>query len=402
MGICASAVDDTTKAIDQANKEVRNKDNQTKKLLLLGAGGSGKSTIFKQLKSIHGPGISEQERRSYKSIVIGNVIDFMRVLVQKSNELVNLPNLEKCRISDESQPFANIILEQEENFYPKRLDVEVAEAIERLWADPGIRATFDERSRFQMQDSAEYFFNNRIPAIRKQGYCPTEQDVLRARVRTTGIIEQEFKVKEHTFRVFDVGGQRNERKKWIHCFENVTGVIFVAALSAYDQMLLEDEGTNRMKEALDLFAQLNDNTGAHGSGNNQKENKKKWQEMGRWFVETAMILFMNKSDLFETKVERKPLNACPYFKDYRYPMFVKKKEKRGKSDDSKQMSRFDDGVEYIKHQFMLRNTSQTFTGHPKNIYVHVTNATDSGIIKKVFNDVQHILISQSLGEAGIM
>jgi hypothetical protein len=34
------------------------------------------------------------------------------------------------------------------------------------------------------------------------------------------------------------GGQRNERRKWIHCFENVTAVIFVAALSEYDQVCL--------------------------------------------------------------------------------------------------------------------------------------------------------------------
>lgn len=42
-------------------------------------------------------------------------------------------------------------------------------------------------------------------------------------------------------RMFDVGGQRSERKKWIHCFEGVTCIIFCAALSAYDMVLVEDE-----------------------------------------------------------------------------------------------------------------------------------------------------------------
>ena len=55
------------------------------------------------------------------------------------------------------------------------------------------------------------------------------------------------------FVVIDVGGQRNERKKWIHCFEDVTAIVFIAALSAYDSMLFEDSSTNRMHEALDLF-----------------------------------------------------------------------------------------------------------------------------------------------------
>lgn len=45
------------------------------------------------------------------------------------------------------------------------------------------------------------------------------------------------------FRMFDVGGQRSERKKWIHCFEGVTAIIFCVALSAYDLVLAEDEET---------------------------------------------------------------------------------------------------------------------------------------------------------------
>ncbi len=43
--------------------------------------------------------------------------------------------------------------------------------------------------------------------------------------------------------LFDVGGQRSERKKWIHCFEAVTSIIFCVALSEYDQVLLEASGT---------------------------------------------------------------------------------------------------------------------------------------------------------------
>jgi len=45
--------------------------------------------------------------------------------------------------------------------------------------------------------------------------------------------------------MFDVGGQRSERKKWIHCFENVTSIIFCVALSEYDQVLLEESNQVR-------------------------------------------------------------------------------------------------------------------------------------------------------------
>ena len=74
-------------------------------------------------------------------------------------------------------------------------------------------------------------------------YQPTEQDILRTRVKTTGIVEVHFSFKNLNFKLFDVGGQRSERKKWIHCFEDVTAIIFCVAMSEYDQVLHEDETT---------------------------------------------------------------------------------------------------------------------------------------------------------------
>lgn len=67
-----------------------------------------------------------------------------------------------------------------------------------------------------------------------------------SRVRTSGIVTERYNIDGTTFEMYDVGGQRNERKKWIHCFEGVTAVIFVAAISEYDQKLFEDASTNRM------------------------------------------------------------------------------------------------------------------------------------------------------------
>ena len=88
-------------------------------------------------------------------------------------------------------------------------------------------------------------------------------------------------------------GQRSERRKWMHCFQEVTAVIFCVAMSEYDQKLYEDETTNRMHEALKLFKDIC-NT--------------------KWFAETAIILFLNKKDLFEKKIKKVPLKTC--FPDY--------------------------------------------------------------------------------------
>jgi len=94
----------------------------------------------------------------------------------------------------------------------------------------------------------------------------------------------------------DVGGQRSERRKWVHCFADVTAIIFVVAISSYDQVLEEDEKTNRMDEDIKLYKEIADN---------------------QWFTETSIILFFNKKDIFDEKLQRGVhLNVCPSFKDY--------------------------------------------------------------------------------------
>ncbi|TGZ72873.1 hypothetical protein CRM22_001824, partial [Opisthorchis felineus] len=71
-------------------------------------------------------------------------------------------------------------------------------------------------------------------------FLPNLQDILRVRVPTTGIIEYPFNLDSTVFRIVDVGGQRSERRKWIHSFENVTSIIFLVALNEYDQVLVEN------------------------------------------------------------------------------------------------------------------------------------------------------------------
>jgi len=107
-------------------------------------------------------------------------------------------------------------------------------------------------SKFYLMDSASYFFAE-VKRIGSPNYVPSEADVLRARAKTTAITETRFKMGDLSIHMFDVGGQRSERMKWIHCFESVTSIIFCTALSEYDQVLLEDQKQNRMTDSLLLF-----------------------------------------------------------------------------------------------------------------------------------------------------
>merc|ERR1719440_1094743 len=155
-----------------------------------------------------------------------------------------------------------------------------------------MKEVFKRRSEFQLNDSAEFYFNE-VARLAEPAYIPTTDDILRSRVRTTGIVQSDFTIKSLQFSMFDVGGQRNERRKWIHCFDNVDSVVFVASLSEFDQNLYEDETKNRLDEALELFAQISNS---------------------KWFKECAMILFLNKKDLFEKKLKDKTMSD--YVKTY--------------------------------------------------------------------------------------
>ena len=98
-----------------------------------------------------------------------------------------------------------------------------------LWKDGGVQTCFERSNEYQLIDCAKYFLD-KVDVIKdEENFQPTEQDILRARVLTSGIFETKFRVDKVKFHMFDVGGQRDERRKWIQCFNDVTAIIFVAA-----------------------------------------------------------------------------------------------------------------------------------------------------------------------------
>merc|ERR1711997_1165530 len=134
----------------------------------------------------------------------------------------------------------------------KREEAHIVEAIKDLWNDGGIMECYDRRREYQLTDSAKYYLSD-IDRIAEPDYLPTQQDILRVRVPTTGIIEYPFDLEEIRFRMVDVGGQRSERRKWIHCFENVASIIFIASLAEYNLTLVEAPSVTRLEEPVALF-----------------------------------------------------------------------------------------------------------------------------------------------------
>lgn len=341
----AKANVEAKKELDKAVTE----DAKIIKLLLLGAGESGKSTIFKQMKVINKNGYSDAEKKTFQSIVWSNTVVSLKTLFEAYEKL----GLDKpADVAAAEKEFTDLTDASEE-----KLDPQSGKILKMIWAHESIQAVFDRRSEFQLNDSAEYYFNA-IDRIADESYLPTTDDVLRSRVRTTGIVQSDFKIKATSFSMFDVGGQRNERRKWIHCFDHVTAVCFVAALSEFDQVLYEDETQNRLDEAVDLFKQISNS---------------------KWFKQTEIILFLNKKDLFAMKLEKKT------FADYRDDY---------SGDNTEPMC-----SAYCKELFLKQRPF--VEGKTKFIYSHVTTATDTKNVAFVFNAVVSMILDKNMKESGL-
>ena len=170
-----------------------------------------------------------------------------------------------------------------------------------------------------------------------------------------GITEIWFQKGNLSVGLIDVGGQRSERKKWLHCFESVSAVIFLVAISDYDQILEEDTGINKMKESLKLFASVCN---------------------VKWFLNASMLLFLNKKDVFEEKILHSPLTQC--FEEY-----TGAQEK-------------DEAAAYISQQFALQNHVD------RAVYRHFICAKDSKNISVVFDTVTDIISRTTLRDLGLI
>lgn len=359
MGLCRSAPISNEEEwdprqrsaeIDKHISEVSRNEFREYKLLLLGSGESGKTTIVKQMKIIHQNGYSKQELYMFRLSVIKNLIDSVRAIALA----LRLLGMEPERL--ESREAADVLTQYEvpadANAY---LPPEIGQLIQTLWSDPIIPRLLERRSEFYMMDNAGYFLDA-APRIALDSYIPTQEDVLHARSKTVGISETRFEMgRGLAIHLVDVGGQRSERNKWIHCFDAVTSVIFCVALSEYDQVLLEDSNQNRMAESLVLFESIINS---------------------RWFQRSSIILFLNKIDIFKQKLARRPLSD--YFPEY-----------TGGDDVNK-------AAKYILWRFMQVNHSKLC------IYPHITQATDTTNIRLVFAAVKETILQNSLRETGFL
>jgi len=351
------------KQIGQYMQSHSEAEAKTISLLLLGPGGSGKSTVLKQMEKIYRGNVSARMLKDAAQYIRQNILEDIFDLATQ-NQVLSASHPE-CQLGEAAQEVcARIAMLKGGHLSETQLTPELASAIDVLWRDAGLQATFAIRRTHHIMDNTPYFMAA-MQRIAHPRYTTSFEDYVRVRHRTTGIIESSFVVdvdgdakakrkasagSQWRFKVTDVGGQRTERKKWLRCFTDIHAVIYVMSLPAYDQTLFEDTHTNCYVEALEVF----DKTMQHAA-----------------LREVDVIVFLNKNDLFVPKIKLVPFSVFE-------PDF-----------DAKLVHDADAVKAYLREEYKRRFYKGVKPEKsPRRIHFHITCATDTNQIQTVMHLIQ--------------
>lgn len=145
----------------------------------------------------HGDTFTDADLKVFQPAVYSNTIQCMKTLIENSSQISG------CQYSDSIEPQVNMIMDPNlrvTDTFPRTL----ADAIKIVWKDAGIKKCWQHRSEFQIFDSASYFFDH-VQDLTAHNFVPSVEQMLRCRVRTSGIVEAKFDIDGSEFHVFDVG-----------------------------------------------------------------------------------------------------------------------------------------------------------------------------------------------------
>ncbi|KAF5339343.1 hypothetical protein D9611_009809 [Ephemerocybe angulata] len=348
MGSCISAPTGVESSEEEKarNREVERQLKEAKakmaaqvKVLLLGSGDSGKSTILKQMRLIHKVPFTPQEIESYRQLVFDNLTRGMAYLLESMEDM-------DLKVMEESEQYVDLIIGARDLRDSEPFPMSYYKPFKVLWSDCHVRQAWQRGNEAALPENLNYFFSS-LDRLFDPEYQPTNQDIIQCRARTIGITETTFTLRDHEMLMVDVGGQKSERRKWIHCFQDVTSILFLVSLSGYDQCLVEDKDANQMQDAMTIWDSI-----CHS----------------QWFKQTSIILFLNKNDLFEQKIPTSDIKN--FFPDF-----------DGESGDVRA------GREYFKKRF-AKLAQKAGRSKDREIYIHITTATDTAMLRVVMAAVE--------------
>ncbi|KIJ66476.1 hypothetical protein HYDPIDRAFT_109520 [Hydnomerulius pinastri MD-312] len=234
-----------------------------------------------------------------------------------------------------------------------------------LWKDSSVKQRLRER-KLRIEESSGFFLDEitRITALR---YFPNDQDVLKARLKTMGVVEHTFHIPDSQrhnveWKIYDVGGARNQRHAWPPYFEDVNAIIFLAPISAFDQMLAEDAKVNRLDDSLLLWKSLVSN---------------------KLLMNVSIILFLNKIDLLRAKLKSgvRLRDHMPSYGD--------------RPNDYDSVSKYFYNKFGAIHQEYSANKT-------RGIKIHYTSVTDTIRTATIIHNVRDIIITANLKSLQLM
>ncbi|TFK60637.1 G-alpha-domain-containing protein [Pluteus cervinus] len=234
-----------------------------------------------------------------------------------------------------------------------------APAMQELWKDPSVRQSLREK-RLRLEESSGFYLDE-IPRITAKKYIPTDPDVLKARLKTMGVVEHTFLISSgHNrgveWKIYDVGGARNQRQAWAPYFEDVTAIIFLAPISAFDQVLTEDPKVNRLEDSLLLWKSVVSN---------------------KLLSSVNIVLFLNKCDLLKSKLES-GVRLNQHMVSY-----------------GDRPNDYDSVSKYFRNKFGALH--QTYTPNKeRELYIHFTAVTETQRTQTIISTVRDIIIKGNL------
>jgi len=337
MGLCASG------------KEAKSEDPI--RILCLGIGGCGKTTFVRHMKILHGIPWDFAETERFVVLIRRNYLLVM-------GELLNVASKLKLNISEENQKYAANVRE-----LLKERDVSIKEnlpILKALWEDPAIQDIVNNHKEQSNSPLIGYFWDN-VDRVMADDYKPSEDDILRVRVRTAGAYSTVIYVKPEYFEFFDVGGQKPERSKWEKVLQShkFSCILYFVACDEWDVPDEEREfECSKLEMSKIIFNEVTDDQTIDKS--------------------VPIILFLNRSDLFESRLKTESGFASfkNTFADY----------KGGQNSE--------DAMEYIRNKFMS-GVKRDSMKH------HITNALDKKSMTPVFNAVKEYIFSSSFDTTGV-
>lgn len=307
-------------------------------LFVVGSGNSGKTTLVKQLTRISSSQYesAEYRRETFAKGIHANLYDGVFALLRA------FPDQLAVASEDVEMLY--------EGYQRHRFPTPCAQRMIAILKQYSTLALGGNNTgdNANLQDCFRVFAQKLVEGYPQWGedegeWTPTVEDCIRARVRTTGVTTQTLHFRDTTFCVTDVGGQKSERRKWLHLGRHVDQLLFVCAASEYDQDMFEEANKNRLVDSLELFQEL---------------------ASLECFAQTPLVLLLNKRDLFEEKIARVPLSASgiPGAPTEPVPLPV--------------------AVEWIRRQFELR-LPPTATA-AASFVVHLVCAIDQENAREVF------------------